>query len=111
MNGEWLGSIQGLVLYIAVMAGVTYLIRMIPFTLFRKEIRSVFFRSFLAYVPYAVLGAMTFPSIFYATSSLPSAIAGTVTALALAFFRRSLLIVALGASGAALLAELLMIWL
>ena len=97
--------------YIAVMAVVTYLIRMLPFTLFRKEIKSAFFRSFLAYVPYAVLGAMTFPSIFYATSSLPSAIAGTVVALALAFFRRSLLTVALGASGAALAVELLLRWL
>ena len=99
-----------LALYIAVMAVVTYLIRMIPFTLFRKEIKSVFFRSFLAYVPYAVLGAMTFPSIFYATASLPSAIAGTVVALALAFFRRSLLTVALGASGAALAVELVMMY-
>ena len=95
-----------LALYLVVMALVTYLIRMIPFTLFRKEIKSAFFRSFLAYVPYAVLGALTFPSIFYATSSYPSAIAGTVVALALAFFRRSLLTVALGASGAALAVEL-----
>ena len=77
MNGEMNLSIGRLILYIAVMAVVTYLIRMIPFTLFRKEIKSTFFRSFLAYVPYAVLGAMTFPSIFYATASLPSAIAGT----------------------------------
>jgi branched-subunit amino acid transport protein len=98
-------------LYIAVMAGVTYLIRMVPFTLFRKEIKSAFFRSFLAYVPYAVLGAMTFPSIFYATSSLPSAITGTVIALGLAFFRRSLLTVALGASGAALAVELILLYL
>ena len=97
-----------LCLYVAVMAVVTYLIRMVPFTLFRKEIKSSFFRSFLAYVPYAVLGAMTFPSIFYATSSYPSAIAGTVVALALAFFRRSLLTVALGASGAALGVELIL---
>ncbi len=96
--------------YLAVMAGVTYLIRMLPFTLFRKEIKSRFIRSFLAYIPYAVLGAMTFPSVFYATSSYGSAIAGTVVALVLAFFRRSLLVVALGASGAALLAELLMMW-
>ena len=102
MNGDMNLSVGRLILYIAVMAVVTYLIRMIPFTLFRKEIRSTFFRSFLAYVPYAVLGAMTFPSIFYATASLPSAIAGTVVALALAFFKRSLLTVALGASGAAL---------
>ena len=104
-------SIGRLVLYIAVMAVVTYLIRMIPFTLFRKEIKSTFFRSFLAYVPYAVLGAMTFPSIFYATASLPSAIAGTVMALALAFFKRSLLTVALGASGTALVVELVMMYL
>ena len=108
MNELTLGR---LCLYVAVMAVVTYLIRMIPFTLFRKEIKSTFFRSFLAYVPYAVLGAMTFPSIFYATSSLPSAIAGTVVALALAFFRRSLLTVAVGASGTALVVELVMMYL
>lgn len=101
-------SMGHLALYLAVMAGVTYLIRMIPFTLFRKEIKSAFFRSFLAYVPYAVLGAMTFPSIFYATASLPSAIAGTAVALVLAFCKRSLLTVALGASGAALAVEIFM---
>lgn len=94
--------------YLAVMAIVTYLIRMLPFTLFRRQIKSRFVRSLLAYIPYAVLGAMTFPGIFYATASLPSAIAGTVIALALAFFGRSLLVVALGASGAALLCELVM---
>ena len=108
MNQSLSMSAGHLALYLVVMALVTYLIRMIPFTLFRKEIKSVFFRSFLAYVPYAVLGAMTFPSIFFATASLPSAIAGTVVALVLAFFRRSLLTVALGASGAALAVELLM---
>ncbi len=104
-------SMGHLALYLAVMAGVTYLIRMIPFTLFRKEIKSAFFRSFLAYVPYAVLGAMTFPSIFFATASLPSAIAGTVIALVLAFFKRSLLTVAVGASGTALVVELVMMYL
>lgn len=104
-------SMGHLALYLVVMALVTYLIRMIPFTLFRKEIKSTFFRSFLAYVPYAVLGAMTFPSIFFATSSLPSAIAGTVVALILAFFRRSLLTVAVGASGTALVVELVMMYL
>ena len=103
-------SIGHLALYLVVMALVTYLIRMIPFTLFRKEIKSVFFRSFLAYVPYAVLGAMTFPSIFFATSSLPSAIAGTAVALILAFFRRSLLTVAVGAAGTALVVELVMMY-
>lgn len=92
--------------YLVIMAGVTYLIRMLPFTLFRKEIKSAFVRSFLSYIPYAVLGAMTFPSIFYATSSLPSAIAGTAVGLVLAFCRRSLLTVALSASGTALMVEL-----
>ncbi len=105
-----LDTLVRLLPYLLIMAGVTYLIRMLPFTLFRKEIKSTFVRSFLAYIPYAVLGAMTFPGIFYATSSLVSAIAGTVVALGLAFFRRSLLVVALGASGTALLAELLMRW-
>lgn len=111
MNQELSMSMGHLALYLVVMALVTYLIRMIPFTLFRKEIKSTFFRSFLAYVPYAVLGAMTFPSIFFATSSLPSAIAGTVVALILAFFRRSLLTVAVGAAGTALAVELVMIYL
>lgn len=111
MNQELSMSMGHLALYLVVMALVTYLIRMIPFTLFRKEIKSVFFRSFLAYVPYAVLGAMTFPSIFFATSSLPSAIAGTAVALVLAFFRRSLLTVAVGAAGTALAVELVMMYL
>ena len=111
MNQSITISAGHLAIYLAVMALVTYLIRMIPFTLFRKEIRSTFFRSFLAYVPYAVLGAMTFPSIFFATASRPSAIAGTVVALILAFFRRSLLTVAVGASGTALAVELVMMFL
>ena len=111
MNQSLAMSAGHLALYLVVMALVTYLIRMIPFTLFRKEIKSVFFRSFLAYVPCAVLGAMTFPSIFFATSSLPSAIAGTVVALILAFFRRSLLTVAVSAAGTALAVELVMMYL
>lgn len=105
--GQTLGR---LALYLLVMAGVTYLIRAIPFVAFRKTIRSRFIRRILYYVPYAVLGAMTFPGIFYATSSLPSALAGTLVALVLAFFNRSLLLVALSASGAALLCEVVMRW-
>ncbi len=88
-------------IYIAAMAGVTYLIRMLPFTLFRKKIRSRFFRSFLAYIPYAVLSAMTLPAIFYSTGSIPTAIAGTVVALVLAYFGKPLIIVSLAASLAA----------
>ena len=88
-------------IYIAVMAVVTYLIRMLPFTLFRKKIRSRFFRSFLGYIPYAVLSAMTLPAIFYSTGSIPTAIAGTVVALVLAYFGKPLIVVALAASLAA----------
>ena len=86
------------VIGVAVMAGVTYLIRMIPMMVFREKIKSRFIRSFLAYVPYAVLTAMTFPAIFSATGSTLSAAAGTIAALALAWFGRSLITVALGAA-------------
>ncbi len=88
--------------YIAVMAGVTYLIRLIPFTLFRRKITSPFFRSFLYYIPYAVLSAMTIPAIFSSTGSLPTAIFGTVAAAALAYLGKPLILVALAASAAAL---------
>jgi len=90
-------------IYILVMAGVTYLIRMIPFTLFRKKIRSRFFRSFLYYIPYAVLSAMTIPAIFYSTGSMTTSVVGTVVAVTLAYFRCPLIVVALAASAAALL--------
>lgn len=90
-------------IYILVMAGVTYLIRMIPFTLLRRKIRSRFIRSFLYYIPYAVLTAMTVPAIFYSTGSIPTAIAGTVVAVVLAYLKKPLIVVALAASAAALL--------
>ena len=83
--------------YLIVMAGVTYLIRMLPLTVFRREIKSVFVRSFLHYVPYAVLGAMTFPDVLYSTGSLWTALVGLVVAVAMAWRGRSLLAVAIGA--------------
>ncbi len=85
------------------MAGVTYLIRMLPFTLLRKKIQSRFLRSFLYYMPYAVLSAMTIPAIFYATGSIPTAIVGTVVAVILAYLNLPLIIVALAAAAAALI--------
>lgn len=90
-------------LYIAVMAGVTYLIRMIPFTLFRKKIKSRFIQSVLYYIPYAVLSAMTFPAIFYSTDNTVTAVVGTVIAIILAYFKLPLTVVALAACGTALL--------
>ncbi len=93
---------------IFVMASVTYLIRMLPLVLFRKPIKSIYIRSFLFYVPYAVLGAMTFPAIFVSTSSLYSALAGTVIAMLLSYFEKSLLTVAVGACAAVYLSEFLL---
>jgi branched-subunit amino acid transport protein len=92
---------------IAVMALTTYIIRMIPFAFVRKKIKNRFIQSVLFYIPYAVLSAMTIPSIFYATQDLPSAIAGTVVAVVLAYFGCPLIVVALSASTAAYLAMLL----
>lgn len=91
-------------LYIAVMAVVTYLIRMIPFTFFRKKIKSRFFKSFLYYIPYAVLSAMTIPAIFYSTGNIVTAVVGTVMAFVLSYFNLPLIVVALSAAAAAFIA-------
>ncbi len=99
---------MSIVIYIAVMAGVTYLIRMIPFTAFRRQIKSRFFRSFLYYVPYAVLSAMTVPAIFYATGNMATAAVGTVVAVLLAYFDMPLIVVALAASAAAFLSGMIL---
>lgn len=94
--------------YIAVMAITTYLIRMLPLTFFRKPIKSVFFRSFLHYVPYACLTAMTFPSILSSTESILSGGAALVTAVALAYRGKSLIVVALASSAAVFVVERLL---
>ena len=102
-----------LVICMAIMAGMTYLIRVLPMAIFRKRIKSVFVQSFLYYVPYAVLAAMTFPAIFYSTGAstgegnVLGAAVGTAVAVLLAFLRKGLLTVAVGASAAVFLAQLL----
>lgn len=83
--------------YILVMAIVTYLIRMLPMVLFKKRIENKFIKSFLYYVPFAVLGAMTIPDIFSSTSSIYSAIAGTIVAIILSFKEKGLLASAISA--------------
>jgi branched-subunit amino acid transport protein len=82
-------------LYILTMAVVTYLIRMIPLAVFQKKIQNQFLRSFLYYVPYACLMAMTFPAVLYATGNLISALAGVAVAVVLALREKSLAVVAL----------------
>lgn len=98
---------MSIAVYILVMAGVTYLIRMLPFTLFKKKIKSKFIQSVLYYVPYAVLSAMTFPAIFYSTGNTVTAAVGTVIALVLAYFNLPLIVVSLAACVGALIAGLI----
>ena len=95
-------------LYLAVMAGVTYLIRMLPLVLCKKKIQNRFVRSFLYYIPYAVLAAMTVPAVFYATESVLSAWAGFGVAVLLSARKRGLLTVAVGAAVAVYLCEWIM---
>ena len=94
--------------YIATMAITTYLIRVLPLTLFRKPIRSRFIRSFLHYVPYACLTAMTFPAILTSTASVISGGAALIVAVWLALRDKSLLVVALGSSAAVFITEILL---
>lgn len=93
--------------YILVMAAVTYLIRMAPFVLFRKKIKSRFIQSLLYYLPYAVLSAMVVPAVFSSTGSVLTAAVGLIVAILLALAGRSLLVVAIGAAAAAFLTGLL----
>ncbi|MGN0795321.1 MAG: AzlD domain-containing protein [Aristaeellaceae bacterium] len=84
-------------LYLAAMAGVTYLIRMLPLTVFRREIKSVFIKSFLHYVPYAVLAAMTIPAVLESTGDIRTAAVGLAVAAVMAWRGHGLLTVAIAA--------------
>ena len=91
--------------YILTMAVTTYLIRVIPLTVFRKPIKSRFIKSFLRYVPYACLTAMTFPSILSSTETMLSGAAALVIAVILAYRGKSLLTVSVAASAAVMATE------
>lgn len=96
-------------LMVLAMAVITYLIRLIPMILFKKKIKNRFINSLLYYIPYAVLSAMTFPFIIFSSGHVISAVVGTVVALVGAFTKRSLVTTALLASGAVLIAELIIL--
>lgn len=96
--------------YIFTMALTTYLIRVIPLTVFRKPIKSRFLRSFLHYVPYACLTAMTFPAILTSTATILSGMAALIVAVILAYRGKSLLTVSLAASGTVMLTEWILIF-
>ena len=93
-------------LYALVCALITYLLRALPLVIFRREITNRFVKSFIYYVPFAVLACMTIPSIFESTGNIWSAIAGFAVALILSLFGRSLLTVSLSACGVVLVVEL-----
>lgn len=95
-------------IYLFVMAGITYLIRMVPLVLVKKKIKNKYILSFLYYIPYAVLSVMTFPAIFYSTSSVISAAVGTVIALIIAFMNKSMVIVAALSSLGVFVTELIL---
>ena len=92
-------------IYLLIMFAVTYLVRVLPLVVFRKKITNRFVRSFLAYIPYAVLAAMTFPAILFATDSVISAAVGFIVALIAAYKEKSLLTVALFACAAVYIVE------
>ena len=98
MNGK-------IYLYILVCAAVSFLIRELPLTLIRRPIKSRFLRSFLHYVPYCCLTAMTFPSILSSTASILSGAAALAVAVVLAYRGKSLIVVALSSSAAVLIVE------
>lgn len=89
------------------MSFMTYMIRMIPMAVFRKKITNVRIKSFLYYVPYAVLSAMTFPAIFSSTGSEISAGVGSIVAIILAYLNRGLLTVAMGAALAVFIVQII----
>lgn len=99
-------SIEKILLYVLVMAGVTYLIRMLPLTLIRRKIENRFVVSFMYYMPFAVLSAMVIPDIFYCSDMVLSAVIGLAVAVTLALFEKKLLTVAVFACAAVFITEM-----
>lgn len=94
-------------IYLLILAGSTYLIRAIPFAAVRKKIKNTYIQSFLTYIPYAVLTAMTIPAVLTATDSVISAAVGLFVAIIFALWKKSLTTVAVAACAAVFLTELL----
>ncbi|MBQ3195174.1 MAG: AzlD domain-containing protein [Clostridia bacterium] len=95
-------------LYLLVLAGSTYLIRAIPFAAMQRKVKSTFIKSFLYYIPYTVLSAMTFPAALYATGNTLAAATGLITATVLAVLGKGLTVVAIASSVTVFAAEQLL---
>ena len=93
------------IIYLLIMAGTTYLIRAVPFACITKKIQNHYIKAFLAYIPYTVLAAMTFPAILYSTTYPIAATVGCFVAIILAYFRQSLIRVAIAACATVYLVE------
>lgn len=96
------------IIYLVVMAGVTYLIRAVPFVMVNKKIDNMYVKAFFNYIPYTVLAAMTVPAVFYSTGNTVTAVLGFITALVLSYMRKSLIVVALSASAVVFAGSLVM---
>ena len=96
-------------IYLLIMSGSTYLIRAVPFAVINKKIKNRFIQSFLYYIPYAVLTAMTIPAVFYATDSIISGVAGLLTAVVFAYFGQGLTTVAVASCLAVYVCEFFLI--
>ncbi len=96
-----------LIIVVVLMAAVTYLPRMIPLVVLGEVNLSPFFKSFLRYIPYVVLGALIFPGIIASTGKPLSAIIGGLIAAILAYFRLNLIFVVFGGIGAVFFCEIL----
>ena len=96
------------IIYLIAMAVTTYLVRTVPFIIFRKKVDNKFIKSFLYYIPYAVLGTMTFPVIVYSTGSIVSGTIATIVAFVLAYMKKSMVFTAIVACIVAYLTNVIM---
>lgn len=103
-------SLEVFLKYLFVMAFVTYLLRALPFILLKRQIENVFWKSFLAYIPYTVLAAMTIPGIFKATEFLPASVAALCLATLFSLKGHGLVLVALVACLAVMVVNGLHLW-
>lgn len=97
-------------IYLLILVLTTYLIRAIPFSLITKKVTNKYIKSFLHYIPYTVLAAMTLPSALYVTGSVCSAVAGLIVALLVSVKKSNLTIVAVAAVLGSLIVEVIMLF-
>lgn len=102
-------NVMKYVIYLLIIAGTTYLIRALPFALVKRKIKNPYLKSFLNFIPYAVLAAMTFPAILYSTTYVLTALVGFIVAVLFSYFRQSMVKVAIAACVTVYVVELLLV--